>query len=133
MRVDPDKVARLGIISRYAVDESEMYWIDVPGLNMLHTVNAWEEDHDGGETIVIVASNVLSLENVLEGRDSRHVSLEKIRIDVRRKVVVRRPVSDRNLDFGAVNPRYAGKKNRLRWSTYIYIYNPKCNSGDEKI
>ncbi|KAI3468519.1 hypothetical protein Pfo_025182 [Paulownia fortunei] len=114
MRVDPDKVPRIGVIPRYAEDESEMYWIDVPGLNMLHSVNAWEED--GGDTIVIVASNVLSVEHALEKMNLIQFSLEKITIDAKaKKVVMRHPVSARSLDFGVINPEYAGKKNR-----YIY-------------
>lgn len=54
--VDPAKIPRLGIIPRYAKDETDMFWDEVPGFNMLHAVNAWEKDD--GEEIVIVASNV---------------------------------------------------------------------------
>ncbi|KAL0360880.1 UNVERIFIED_CONTAM: putative carotenoid cleavage dioxygenase 4, chloroplastic [Sesamum radiatum] len=43
MRVDPAKVPRLGVIDRCAKDESGMWWIDVPGFNMLHAVNAWKK------------------------------------------------------------------------------------------
>ncbi|KAG8362911.1 hypothetical protein BUALT_BualtUnG0025100 [Buddleja alternifolia] len=48
--VDIDKIPRLGIIPRYAEDDSEMWWMDVPGFNLLHCVNAWEED--GGATVL---------------------------------------------------------------------------------
>ncbi|GKF17888.1 carotenoid cleavage dioxygenase, partial [Tanacetum coccineum] len=57
---DPRKVARLGVIPRYAKDDSEMKWFEVPGLNVVHCINAWEEDH--GDTIVMVAPNILSVE-----------------------------------------------------------------------
>lgn len=110
MRADLNKIPRLGVIPRYAEDEREMYWIDAPGLNMLHTVNAWEED--GGAKIVVVASNVLSINHALE--DLNLINLEKITIDaVAKKIVGRYPVSRRNLDFGAINTLYSGKKNRL--------------------
>ncbi|KAL7122585.1 hypothetical protein ACP275_01G053600 [Erythranthe tilingii] len=114
LKADPDKVSRIGIIPRYAVHEREMCWIDVHGLNMMHAVNAWEED-DGG-TIVIVVANILSVVEAVNNMDSMRLSLEKITIDAReKKVVMRRSISDTSLDFGTINPRYAGKKSR-----YIY-------------
>ncbi|KAI3468522.1 hypothetical protein Pfo_025185 [Paulownia fortunei] len=113
LTVDLAKVPRLGIIPRYAEDESEMWWVEVPGFNMMHAVNAWEED--GGETIVMVAPNVLAVEHVLERMDLIHSSLERIEINVRAKSVRRRWVSTRSLDFAVINPAYVGKKNR-----YVY-------------
>lgn len=105
-----NKVPRLGVIPRYAEDEREMYWMEVPGLNVVHTVNAWEED--GGRRIVVVASNVLSIEKALEDADS--IKIEKITIDVNaRKMVGRHPVSATNLDFGVINTCYTGKKTRF--------------------
>ncbi|GFP81523.1 probable carotenoid cleavage dioxygenase 4 chloroplastic, partial [Phtheirospermum japonicum] len=111
---NPDKVPRLGVIPRYAEDESDMYWIDVPGLNMVHVVNAWDEDD--GETIVIMAANALSFEHILEQMHLVHISLERVEIDTKaKKVVMRRQVSARSLEFGVINPQYTAKKNR-----YIY-------------
>ncbi|KZV45227.1 putative carotenoid cleavage dioxygenase 4, chloroplastic-like [Dorcoceras hygrometricum] len=90
--VDAKKVPRLGIIPRDASDESEMWWVEVPGFNMIHAVNAWDED---GDTIVMVAPNVLSVEHD--------------------KIVKRWTLATANLDFAVINPAYTGKKNR-----YIY-------------
>ncbi|XP_042002530.1 zeaxanthin 7,8(7',8')-cleavage dioxygenase, chromoplastic-like [Salvia splendens] len=83
LRINGDKVPKLGVIQRDADDEREMYWIDEPGLNMLHVVNAWDEDH--GDTIVVVASNIQPVEHVLEKLDLVHLSLEKIVIDAKTK------------------------------------------------
>lgn len=81
--VDPAKIPRLGIIPRYAKDETDMFWDEVPGFNMLHAVNAWEKDD--GEEIVIVASNVLSVEHALDRMDLIHLSLEKVEIKVKER------------------------------------------------
>ncbi|PIN06771.1 Beta, beta-carotene 15,15'-dioxygenase [Handroanthus impetiginosus] len=108
--VDRSKVPRFGIIPRFAEDEREMWWIDAPGLNMLHCVNSWEED--GGERIVIVASNIVSVEQVFENIDLSQLRLEKIVIDVKAKTMERYPLSDKVLDLGVINPAYAMKKNR---------------------
>ncbi|KAI3453902.1 hypothetical protein Pfo_010565 [Paulownia fortunei] len=114
---DPAKVPRLGIIPRYAEDESGMWWIDVPGLNMLHCVNAWEED--GGDTIVIVASNIVSVEQILENTELSQLTLEKITIDVKAKSMQRHPLSTQVLDFAVINPAYAAKKNRYLYAGVI--------------
>lgn len=107
---DPRKVPRLGVIPRYAKDESEMRWFEVPGLNFIHAINAWDEDN--GDTIVLVAPNILSVEHTLERMDLIHASVEKIKIDLKTGMVWRHPVSTRNLDFGVINPAYVGKKNK---------------------
>ncbi|KAL0314889.1 UNVERIFIED_CONTAM: putative carotenoid cleavage dioxygenase 4, chloroplastic [Sesamum angustifolium] len=118
VRVDPSKVPRLGIIHRYAEDDDEMWWIDVPGFNMLHAVNAWEEDD--GESLVVVASNISSVEQALEGLDLAQLKLEEIKISLKaKKVVLRHPVSAKSLDLAVINPAYAGKKNRYAYAAEI--------------
>ncbi|KAL8064624.1 hypothetical protein ABFX02_01G102700 [Erythranthe guttata] len=123
IRVDPEKTPRLGIIPRYATDDSEMYWTDVPGLNMMHVINAWEDGDDATcNKIVMVVTNILPVENLLERRNSTHLSLEKITIDIKTKEVVRCIVSTQSIDFGAINPKYAGKKNRYMYAAAIENY-----------
>ncbi|KAK4428932.1 putative carotenoid cleavage dioxygenase 4, chloroplastic [Sesamum alatum] len=130
MKVDSAKVPRLGIIDRYANDESGMWWIDVPEFNMLHSVNAWEEDD--GETIVMVASNLTSVELTLEGLDLAELMLEEIRISVKdKKVVTRRPLSTKVLDLGVINPAYAGKNNRYVFGALIAT--PRTTTGVVKL
>ncbi|KAL0297447.1 UNVERIFIED_CONTAM: putative carotenoid cleavage dioxygenase 4, chloroplastic [Sesamum radiatum] len=115
------KVPRLGIIPRNAEDESGMMWIEVPGLNLIHAAHAWEED--GGDTVVVVAPNLLPVENALERIDLVHSSMERIEINLRAKTVARRSLSGRSLDFAVINPAYVGKKtNRL--------YGPGCYGGE---
>ncbi|KAD5508117.1 hypothetical protein E3N88_15820 [Mikania micrantha] len=115
---DPGKVTRLGLIPRYAKDESEMKWFEVPGLNVIHCINAWEED--GGDTVVMVAPNILSVEHTLERMDLVHASVEKVTINLKTGMVFRHPLSTRNLDFGVINPAFVAVKNR-------YVY---CGVGD---
>lgn len=110
---NPGKVPRLGVIPRYAKDESEMRWFDVPGFNIVHAINGWDEDD--GDTIVLVAPNILSVEHTLERMDLIHASVEKVKIDLKTGMVSRHPVSTRNLDFAVINPAYLGKKNK-----YVY-------------
>ncbi|KAK4428922.1 putative carotenoid cleavage dioxygenase 4, chloroplastic [Sesamum alatum] len=118
VKVDSVKVPRLGVMDRYATDENEMWWIDVPGFNMSHAVNAWEEDD--GETLVLVASIFSSVELVLDRLDLAQSKLEEIRISVTdKKVVTRHPLSTKVLDMAVINPAYAGKKNRYAYAAVV--------------
>ncbi|KAH6760857.1 nine-cis-epoxycarotenoid dioxygenase 4 [Perilla frutescens var. frutescens] len=110
---NPSKVPRIGVIPRYAKDESEMRWFEVPGFNTIHAINAWDED--GGDTVVMVAPNILSVEHTLERMELIHASLEKLTIDLKNGRVSRHPLSTRNLDFGVLNPAFIATKHK-----YVY-------------
>ncbi|KAF8729735.1 hypothetical protein HU200_017701 [Digitaria exilis] len=107
---DSGKVPRIGVLPKHAADESEMRWFDVPGFNIMHTVNAWEESE--GDELVLVAPNVLSVEHALERMELVHSCVEKVRIDLRTGAVSRTPLSAGNLDFGVIHPGYLGRRNR---------------------
>ncbi|EHA8588143.1 9-cis-epoxycarotenoid dioxygenase NCED1, chloroplastic [Cocos nucifera] len=110
---DPEKVTRLGVLPRYAASEAEMRWFEVPGLNPIHAVNAWEED--GGRTLVLVAPNVLSVEHALDRMDLVHSCVEMVRIDLESGAASRVPLSAGNLDFGVIHPSHVGRKNRYAY------------------
>ncbi|CAI0410160.1 unnamed protein product [Linum tenue] len=134
--VDPKKTPRVGLIPRYAADDSEMRWFDVIGFNPFHSINAWDEE-GGGDVVVLLATNIMSVEHALE-TSSEHIHglVEKVRIDLNAGTVSRVPVSTRNLDFGVVNPGYVGRKNRF---VYAGVGDPlpkisgvvKLDVGDE--
>ncbi|KAL2901196.1 putative carotenoid cleavage dioxygenase 4 chloroplastic [Bienertia sinuspersici] len=114
--LDPTKISRIGVIPRYATDERDMRWFEVPGLNLIHAINAWDEvNKDRHEAIVIVAPNIICAEHTLERMHLVHALVEMIRIDLNTGVVTRQPLSARNLDFAVINPDYVAKKNR-----YVY-------------
>ncbi|KAL3645783.1 ccd4,nced4 [Castilleja foliolosa] len=116
--IDSTKVPRLGIIPRYAVDERDMWWVEVPGLNTMHMVNAWEED--GGATIVLVAPNLIPVENVIEWPELTDMSMERIEINVKTKTVTTRwTLSAIGMEFGVINPTYVGKKTRYMYAGIV--------------
>ncbi|KAL0679363.1 hypothetical protein Bca4012_007344 [Brassica carinata] len=49
---DNRKTPRLGVIPRYAGDDSEMKWFEVPGFNIIHAINAWDDRFDRSERYV---------------------------------------------------------------------------------
>ncbi|XP_075508459.1 putative carotenoid cleavage dioxygenase 4, chloroplastic [Primulina tabacum] len=115
--IDPCKVPRIGIMPKYANDDREMSWIVASGLNILHVVNAWEED--GGDTVVMVASFAVSAEQAWENHDLTQFRMEKIVINVKAKKLERHPLSTKVLEFGGVNPAYAEKKTRYVYSAML--------------
>nr|AMY62111.1 putative carotenoid cleavage dioxygenase 4 [Musa troglodytarum] len=108
---DNGKVPRIGVLPRYATSEAEMRWFEVPGFNPVHALNAWED----GDELVLVAPNVLSVEHALDRMELVHSSLEMVRIDLGSGAVSRTPMSAANIDFGVINPRYMGRKNRYAY------------------
>ncbi|XP_057766717.1 probable carotenoid cleavage dioxygenase 4, chloroplastic [Salvia miltiorrhiza] len=115
--VDREKVARVGIIPRYAEDEEEMVWIEAPGFNPVHCVNAWEED--GGDIVCMVASNALAVDQILDNVGCAELKMEKIVINVKAKTVQRQTLSPESLEFGIINPAYAANKNRYVYATIV--------------
>ncbi|XP_057965342.1 probable carotenoid cleavage dioxygenase 4, chloroplastic [Malania oleifera] len=118
---DPTRIPRLGIIPRYAKDDAEMRWFDVPGFNILHVTNAWEDDGDdcSEAVVVVVAPNVVSMgdeDEVLERLDLMQTRMEKLKLEVETGKVTRYSMSRKNnLELATMNPAYVGKKNR-----YVY-------------
>ncbi|KAL6001761.1 putative carotenoid cleavage dioxygenase 4, chloroplastic [Asimina triloba] len=108
---DPEKVPRVGVIPRYATSEAEIRWFEVPGFNLIHTINAWEEE----DAIVLVGPNILSIEHALEEMELVHCTVEMVKIEMKTGKVRRRTVSSQNLDFGVINPAYVGRKNRYAY------------------
>ncbi|KAL4590643.1 hypothetical protein LXL04_003580 [Taraxacum kok-saghyz] len=117
VNVDHTKVPRIGVLQRYAKDESSMKWFEVPGFNIFHVVNAWDEtDKHGGEVVVLVAPKISSMEHFVDRVDLVQASMEKIAIHLQTGVVSRETLSaDYNLEFPVINPAYVSKKNK-----YVY-------------
>nr|QTZ19611.1 carotenoid cleavage dioxygenase 4 isoform 4 [Bixa orellana] len=108
----PTITPRIGILPRYATDDSDLMWLEAPGFNPLHVLNAWE---NGEDEIVMVATNIKSLENILVKRV--FTTLEKLVINMRTgKLISRKSLSPKPLELGSINPSYAGKRNR-----YVYM------------
>ncbi|XVF05053.1 hypothetical protein REPUB_Repub05bG0137900 [Reevesia pubescens] len=106
----PDKVTRIGIIPRYAKDDLEMRWFQVPNFNAIHIFNGWENEED---EIVLIASNISSAENIYER--TCDIQLERVKINMKTGQVSRIMLSPRNLELGSINPRYLGKKSRFAY------------------
>uniref|UniRef100_A0A0C9RL46 TSA: Wollemia nobilis Ref_Wollemi_Transcript_12801_2370 transcribed RNA sequence n=1 Tax=Wollemia nobilis TaxID=56998 RepID=A0A0C9RL46_9CONI len=108
---DTAKVPRLGVLPRYATDDSEMRWFEVPGFNFIHALNAWDES----EEVVLIAPNTYPFEHVLERTELVQSTVEKLRLNLATGTVAREPLSSLCLEFGVVNPRFVGRRNRYAY------------------
>ncbi|OMO51635.1 Carotenoid oxygenase [Corchorus capsularis] len=107
---EPNKIPRIGIIPKYAMNDSDMKWFQVPGFNTIHIINAWE---NGDDEIVFVASNIVSVDNIF--KSTVNVSLEKVNINIKTGEISRDIISPRNLEFGSINPCYVGRETRFAY------------------
>ncbi|CAN0923366.1 Probable carotenoid cleavage dioxygenase 4, chloroplastic [Linum grandiflorum] len=111
---NPTKTPRIGILPRYDSTDSEIRWFPIPGFNPLHVLNAWES-HDG-ERIVLVATNVFNVMNVFHQWETARFQLEEVTLDLKTgEVCNRRALSAANLEFGAINPLFVGKRTRYAY------------------
>ncbi|OMO60012.1 Carotenoid oxygenase [Corchorus capsularis] len=108
----PNKISRIGIIPKYATNDSEMKWFAVPEFNTIHFINAWESEEEDDE-IVLVAPNVLPVDNIFNLKI--YASLEKVKINIKIGDVSREIISPRNLEFGTINPGYVGRRTRYAY------------------
>ncbi|GAU28066.1 hypothetical protein TSUD_223070 [Trifolium subterraneum] len=107
---DPSKISRIGILPRYANDEWKMKWFDVPGFNIVHAINAWDEED--GKTVTLIAPNILSMEHTMERLELVHVETG---------IITRQPLSARNIEFAVLNSKFMAKRSRF---VYAAIENP---------
>lgn len=114
-----NKIPRIGILPRHAKHDTELTWIDIPGFNMMHVINTWEEEDSSKTKITLLAPNFVSIEHGLELLHLFYNILEKVTIDIQKRQVVRQPLCPENLEFGTINPYYAKKKVRYVYAAMI--------------
>ncbi|KAJ7520386.1 hypothetical protein O6H91_19G003600 [Diphasiastrum complanatum] len=114
---DDAKVPRIGILPRYATDESKIQWFKVPQLNCFHYLNAWEENDE----IILVGSTLSPLGCVFDNPEGLYGKLTEFRLHTRTGKVRKEQICSANIDVGNFNRTYTGKRNRY---VYMSIYGP---------
>jgi 9-cis-epoxycarotenoid dioxygenase len=99
-----------GLSSEHSTANARFF--DAPGVNCLHCLNAWDDDHE----VVLVAPVLSPPEHILVIPQNTASHLTEIRFDTMTGGVKRRAIcSDLNLEFGVINPEYSGHKTRFAY------------------
>uniref|UniRef100_A0A0D9Y1I0 9-cis-epoxycarotenoid dioxygenase n=1 Tax=Leersia perrieri TaxID=77586 RepID=A0A0D9Y1I0_9ORYZ len=128
--LDKEKKSRFGILPKYAKSSSEIVWVDVNDCFCFHLWNAWEDEENSGEVVVIgscmsPADSIFNDDGGAGGEGNLESVLTEIRINtvtgVSRRRAVLPPASQVNLEVGMVNRNLLGRKTRF---AYLAVAEP---------
>ncbi|KAK9078130.1 hypothetical protein SSX86_002187 [Deinandra increscens subsp. villosa] len=119
---DEDKVARFGVLDKYAPDDSGIKWIEVPDCFCFHLWNAWEEPET--DEVVVIGSCMTPADSIFNESDKELKSvLSEIRLSLKTGKSSRRAllISHVNLEAGMVNKNLLGRRSKY---AYLAIADP---------
>ncbi|KAG0556078.1 hypothetical protein KC19_11G024200 [Ceratodon purpureus] len=119
-KFDEKKEARLGVLPRYATNESQLRWFTIPLCYIFHNANAWEE----GDEIVLYSCRMseINLEMVMdEVKPGNYTSpqIYEFRMNMKTGEVRQKQLSILSADFPRVNEEYTGRKTQYMYGGTI--------------
>ncbi|KAJ4755567.1 Carotenoid cleavage dioxygenase 1 [Rhynchospora pubera] len=123
-RFDDTVKARFGILPRYAKNDHDIRWFELPNCFIFHNANAWEEDDE----VVLITCRLqnpqLDLFNGATEEKLKNVTnqLYEMRFNMKTGEASQKQLSVSLVDFPRINENYTGRKQR-------YVYCTKLNRG----
>lgn len=127
---DRDAGSRIGLLPRYATDESGIMWFELPSQMCFHTANAWQED---AKTVKVVACcfDEFDLDIGAEKqRTDRTIPMVWVMtLDLSTGTATRRRLAAVPGDFPTINNLYIGYKCRYMYIAHLAEWQPKSVFG----
>ncbi|KAH9564363.1 hypothetical protein CY35_04G021400 [Sphagnum magellanicum] len=127
-KFDPKKESRLGILPRYARNESQIRWFTIPSCMIFHNANAWEE---GDEVVLISCRSQKTNTKIWKEKfpQENHIDLEKpqlyeFRMNLKTNQVTQKQLSLLAIECPEINEEYTGRKQRY---VYASMYDDKLD------
>ncbi|KAK1551742.1 hypothetical protein Q3G72_003879 [Acer saccharum] len=118
---DETKKARFGVLPRYAKNEAQIRWFELPNCFIFHNANAWEE----GDEVVLITCRLenpdLDMVNgaVKEKLENFTNELFEMRFNMKTGLASQKKLSAPAVDFPRVNECYTGRKQRYVYGTIL--------------
>jgi carotenoid cleavage dioxygenase len=109
---DPSYPARIGVMPREG-SNSDVRWFDIEPCYVFHPLNAYTEDRDGDEVMVLdVVRHRRMFEHDRRGPGDGHATLDRWEINLATGVVKTERTDDRPQEFPRINESLTGVKHR---------------------
>ncbi|KAI3498165.1 hypothetical protein L1887_33934 [Cichorium endivia] len=118
---DSTKKARFGILPRYAKNELQIKWFELPNCFIFHNANAWEE----GDEVVLITCRLQNPNldmvggGVKEKLENFANELYEMRFNMETGLASQKKLSESAVDFPRVNECYTGRKQRYVYATRL--------------
>ncbi|XP_012065572.1 carotenoid 9,10(9',10')-cleavage dioxygenase 1 [Jatropha curcas] len=118
---DATKKSRFGVLPRYAKDDRQIRWFELPNCMIFHNANAWEE----GDEVVLITCRLQNPDldmvsgNVKEKLENFTNELYEMRFNMKTGAASQKKLSTSAVDFPRVNESYTGRKQRYVYGTIL--------------
>ncbi|KAJ7949175.1 carotenoid cleavage dioxygenase 1 [Quillaja saponaria] len=118
---DATKKARFGVLPRYARDELQIRWFELPNCFIFHNANAWEEDDE----VVLITCRIQNLDlDMVNGKAKEKLEnfkneLYEMRFNMKTGLASQKKLSASAVDFPRVNECYTARKQRYVYGTIL--------------
>lgn len=109
---DPSYPARIGVMPREGTN-ADVRWFDIESCYVFHPLNAYTEDRDGDEVLVLdVVRHQRMFEHDRRGPGEGHPTLDRWTINLTTGAVATDRIDDRPQEFPRINETLTGAKHR---------------------
>lgn len=118
---DKTKKSRFGVLPRYAKNELQIRWFELPNCFIFHNANAWEEEDE----VVLVTCRLENLDlDMVSGTVKEHLEnfgneLYEMRFNMKTGLASQKKLSAPSVDFPRINECYTGRKQRYVYGTIL--------------